>query len=301
MKTLVSSSRGSGPRQSRSGQPGRGGFTLIELLVVIAIIAVLAAMLLPALAKAKAKAQGVQCLSNTKQMSLAWTMYADDNNGKLPPNQNEDGNAAPSWVKGILSWDVNDTDNTNIFYLTGAGGLLGTYTRNPLVYLCPADIYPCEMYGQKMLRCRSLSMNGFIQGGAYGNISVSTWYDTWRAYNKMTDFTVPKPVNCIVFLDEHPDSINYGWWITEVGGNLTTPAGVWEDVPSSLHNGACGISFADAHSEIHKWRNAPLSTGLKVQYIYLNGTVPISPKADYDNLWTIQHCSCPVDSQGIGL
>jgi len=272
----------------------RGGFTLIELLVVIAIIAILAAMLLPALAKAKQKAQGVQCMSNGKQLQLAWTMYADDNNNSLVPNQNEDGNVAPSWAKGILSWAANTTDNTNTTFLVGGtGALMGPYAKNASIFHCPADMYTCSMYGQQTLRVRSISMNGFIQGGAYGQADVSTWYSGWRAYNKMSDITAPVPSNLIVFVDEHPDSINDGWWITEVGGNLTANPGTWEDLPASYHNGACGFSFADGHSEIHKWLVG--STCQPVKKVNYNGS--ISAPGSVDIMWTIQHVSAPLSMQ----
>jgi prepilin-type N-terminal cleavage/methylation domain-containing protein/prepilin-type processing-associated H-X9-DG protein len=266
-------------------------FTLIELLVVIAIIAILAAMLLPALSKAKTKAQGIQCLSNTKELTLGWLMYADDNNGKLVPNQNEDGNVNPSWVKGILSWAANNPDNTNIFFLTGAGGLLGPYLKAPGIYHCPADVYTCSEAGQQVLRVRSISMNGFVQGGAYGPAPTSTWYPTWRAYNKMSDITVPAPANLIVFVDEHPDSINDGWWITQVGSSLSVNPGVWEDLPASYHNGACGFSFADGHSEIHKWLVG--STKQPVKKVSYNGS--IAAPGSQDIMWLIPRVSAPVN------
>jgi type II secretory pathway pseudopilin PulG len=120
---------------------------LIELLVVIAIIAVLAAMLLPALSRAKEEAQGTQCRSNTKQMLLAWILYADDNRGYFPPNQNgmTAGNDYEGWVKGWLEWNPDWPDNTNTLYLTQS--MLGPYTMSIGIYHCPADVYVCKEGG----------------------------------------------------------------------------------------------------------------------------------------------------------
>ena len=273
----------------KGGCPGVSGFTLIELLVVIAIIAILAALLLPALSRAKAKAQVSVCLSNQKQLALAWTMYADDNNGSLVPNRdggatgfNPDGTTT-SWVDGWLDFTPNTTANTNLLYLTKSK--IAPYTaKSTGIYRCPGDIYNCMEWGQKMPRVRSVSMNGFIEGGAYAgehDSYSSHWYANWWSYQKMSDIVNPVPSMLWVFVDEHPDSINDAWLICSV-----TDLVGFEDLPASYHGGACGFSFADGHAEIHVWRDQ--GTKVPVTGSQHNGFPGPCP---HDKPWFIQRSS----------
>jgi len=238
-------------KTNEGGRPGLAAFTLIELLVVIAIIAILASLLLPALAKAKQKAEGASCLNNTKQLVLAWLTYSGDFNERLAYNKPGSGGVADTnnWVANTMSWG-SDPQNTNVNLLKLAS--LGPYTaKNTGVYKCPADKVPCAVGP----RTRSMSMNAFVGDTGGGPINAA-----WRQFIKTSDFK--SPVDIMVTLDEHPDSINDGWFVFCSAADPSERAN-WSDLPASYHNGACGFSFADGHSEIKKWLVASTKRGVK--------------------------------------
>jgi len=237
-----------------------GGFTLIELLVVIAIIAILAALLLPALSKGKLKAQGIQCMTNHRQLCLAWRMYSDDNREQLlyaSDNPYDSSTIAATWVTGYLQWgNPQDPANWDPNHDITKSPMWPYCGKNLAIWKCPADKSFVTVNGERKPRVRSMSMNLYL--GGFGTWDGSSFLDTagYRLYFKQSDLANPGPSRIFVFLDMRPDSIDIGNFAVRMSGWPSQPAQYgFYDLPGFYHHLACGFSFADGHSEIRRWRD----------------------------------------------
>ncbi|HSY17465.1 MAG TPA: prepilin-type N-terminal cleavage/methylation domain-containing protein [Candidatus Acidoferrales bacterium] len=221
---------------NRTGR-GPGGFTLIELLVVIAIIAILAAMLLPALSAAKEKAHQIHCISNHKQLVLAWLMYNDQNNGTFVPDDpwGESANK-PTWEYGNMG-TAAETTNTALIQK----GLLYPLTPSPGVFRCPSDP-TANVRGYAMQVQLGLFMNGAPLNGQ-GGFGISGYP---CMYTEKQMVKTP-PVNTFVFIDQSPPSMNDGLFSVSITGSQ------WSDKPAGWHSHGGNLSFADGHAEHWKW------------------------------------------------
>ncbi len=223
----------------------RRGFTLIELLVVIAIIAILASMLLPALAKAKAKAQRIKCVNNLKELALVWHLYSGDNNESIVING--PGDSFATWVGGSFEGTPADAYNEVLLY-DSKRSLFGSYLTATKIYKCPMDKIPGTSGSIQHPRVRSYGMNCYVgwDGPIYRNLPTTGY----TVFKKTSAYTTLSPVNGMVFTEIHPDSICrpfFGIYMDTVRHFYHFPAG--------YHEGTGVMAFADGHAEAHKWKD----------------------------------------------
>jgi len=297
--------------------PGSGkvaAFTLIELLVVIAIIAVLAAMLLPALARAKQKGQGVACMNNHSQLTLAWRMYADDSRDLLVyasgdtaldathPNAGSNPWNQYAWSLSNMDFDSNNRYNWDM-NLDMVKRPLWPYAKTPNIYKCPADHSSVLVNGVSKPRIRTMSMNLYV-GGFVDNLGSSQGTASWSfgtnymIYSKLSQFGASSAApadKVFVFLDMRDDKVNWGNFMINMDGYSPTQPGLYaftSDLPGMYHDYACGFSFADGHAEMKRWRD-PRTTPPPVSGGDPLALISIPSPNNVDVAWIQDHSTRP--------
>jgi prepilin-type N-terminal cleavage/methylation domain-containing protein len=279
---------------SKRDRPRAVGFSLIELLVVVAILCILASLLLPAMTRAKIAGQSSVCLNNERQMSLAFQLYCGDYDDRCPYNlggaeikKQVLQNQFISWTSSIMNWEL-DSDNTNTFALTRGG--LGDYLNHSArLYSCPADKVVSDIQAKAgwTARVRSISMNAMVgDAGEFSQGGANVNNPDYRQFFKLSQ--IPEPAQIFVFVEEHPDSIDDGYFLNKID------SAQWLDLPASYHKGGANLTFSDSHCERHKWDCGSTKRAARPGAAHLPFVVPSSQSEDFN--WLMDRTTLDIDS-----
>jgi len=286
-----------------------GGFTLVELLVVVAVIALLAGLLLPAVGRARLKAQGLQCLNHHRQLTLAWLNYSQDHADRIPAASAAYGGVQepiPAWMEGSLDLEPGNRSNWDVTRDIHASPLWPYCGGSAAIFRCPADasrVIPAEgpMSGRPVPRVRSMAMSLWF-GGFGGALSLSSGASSppWRLYRRMGDLVDPGAAMTALFWDQREDTINYGNFLVDMSGWPDSPAQArWQvDLPGAYHGNAGGLSFADGHSEIRRWVDGRTMPPLRRGQSWMDGDHSLEQPHNRDIRWLQERATRPLGDGG---
>lgn len=257
------------------------GFTLAELMVVVAIMAILAALLIPALSKGNERGKAAYCLNNFRQLSLALHIFASDHEDALPGNMGKDGiqqtvarGEFANWVNNVMTWEL-DSDNTNA-WLQGANGLGRDAGNSAKIFKCPSDraLSDVQKKAGWRERVRSVSMNAMVgNAGEFMAGGVNTNNPHYVQFMRLGD--VPDPSRIFTFIEEHPDSINDGYFLNRFHSYQ------WNDLPASFHNRGANLAYADGHAEWHRWKSPRTTPPSSPDSAKLPMMIPAGQRTDF--------------------